>query len=130
MSAFALSSGGLARAETPAFLRGGALRSQRASAPARGRQGPVTTKAFFGGFGGGPKSGGKPMVCIDCGYIYKGDFSKENFFTYKCPTCGVGKNRFKKAPQSQVRGGRGRRRPAPTGEARRGEAPRGAGDTS
>eukprot|EP00793_Prasinoderma_coloniale_P000995 PRCOL_00007085-RA len=50
------------------------------------------------GGGGGDAT---PMICIDCGYIYKGDFSKENFFTYKCPTCGVGKNRFKKAPQSQ-----------------------------
>ena len=27
----------------------------------------MTTKAFFGGFGGGPKSGGKLMVCIDWG---------------------------------------------------------------
>ena len=39
MSAFALSSGGLARRD-PAFLRGGALRSQRAGAPARGRRVP------------------------------------------------------------------------------------------
>ena len=94
MSAFALSSGGLARAETPAFLRGGALRSQRAGAPARGRQGPVTTKAFFGGFGGGPKSGGKPMVCIDCGYIYRGGISTRSRRTGSA-LCGSLKNRFK-----------------------------------
>ena len=95
MSAFALSSGGLARAETPAFLRGGALRSQRAGAPARGRQGPVTTKAFFGGFGGGPKSGGKPMVCIDCGYIYRGGDFDSLPKDWECPPCGSLKNRFK-----------------------------------
>ena len=36
------------------------------------------------------------MVCIDCGYVYRGDFSALPN-SYKCPTCGVGKNRFKPA---------------------------------
>jgi rubredoxin len=36
------------------------------------------------------------MVCIDCGYVYRGDFSALPN-SYRCPTCGVGKNRFKPA---------------------------------
>ena len=63
-------------------------------------RGPVTTQAFFGGFGGGVlKANGQPMICIDCGYIYRGDFDalpKD----YKCPQCNVGKNRFKVVEQA------------------------------
>jgi rubredoxin len=67
MSSFVLSSGALARADAPGFLRGGALRSRTGAPAARGRAGPVQTNAFFGGFGGAPKSNGAAMVCIDCG---------------------------------------------------------------
>ena len=67
MSSFVLSSGALARADAPGFLRGGALRSRTGAPAARGRAGPVQTNAFFGGFGGAPNSNGAAMVCIDCG---------------------------------------------------------------
>jgi rubredoxin len=33
-------------------------------------------------------------VCVDCGYVFKGDFAALPR-SYKCPTCNVGKNRFK-----------------------------------
>ena len=49
----------------------------------------------FGGFGGGPKSGGKPMVCIDCGYIYRGGDFDSLPKDWECPPCGSLKNRFK-----------------------------------
>ena len=63
-------------------------------------RGPVTTQAFFGGFGGGvPKANGQPMICIDCGYIYRGDFDALPR-DYKCPQCNVGKNRFKVVEQA------------------------------
>jgi len=63
---------------------------------AGGRGSVVQTKAFFN-FGGKKKeAAGQPMVCIDCGYIYRGDFSALPN-SYRCPTCGVGKNRFKAA---------------------------------
>mmetsp|Transcript_12657 Transcript_12657/g.46256 ORF Transcript_12657/g.46256 Transcript_12657/m.46256 type:complete len:156 (+) Transcript_12657:54-521(+) len=53
-----------------------------------------TTQAFFGGMFGGSSSGNTPMVCMDCGYIYRGDFrALPN--SYECPKCGVGKNRFR-----------------------------------
>merc|ERR1712113_349318 len=56
----------------------------------------ITTQAFFGNlFGGGSGSGKQQMVCIDCGYIYRGDFQALPR-SYECPKCGVGKNRFKK----------------------------------
>ena len=53
------------------------------------------TLAMFG-FGGGKKAAAAntPYICIDCGFIYRGDFAalpKD----YKCPQCNVGKNRFK-----------------------------------
>ncbi|KAG2484752.1 hypothetical protein HYH03_016499 [Edaphochlamys debaryana] len=57
----------------------------------------VKPQALFGFGAAKPAAGGKPaaMICIDCGYIYDGkDFSKEPA-SYKCPACGVGKNRFK-----------------------------------
>ena len=48
-------------------------------------------------FGFGKKAASEqPMVCIDCGYVYKGDFNSLPA-SYRCPTCGVGKNRFKPA---------------------------------
>jgi len=65
MSSFVLSSGALARVDTPRFLRGGVLRTRTGAPAVRGRGGPVKTNAFFGG--GAPKSNGKAMVCIDCG---------------------------------------------------------------
>ena len=67
MSSFVLSSGALARVDTSGFLRGGALRSRTGAPAARSHAGPVQTNAFFGGFGGAPKSNGAAMVCIDCG---------------------------------------------------------------
>mmetsp|Transcript_16386 Transcript_16386/g.26593 ORF Transcript_16386/g.26593 Transcript_16386/m.26593 type:complete len:205 (-) Transcript_16386:321-935(-) len=55
-------------------------------------------EGLFGGNAGG--AGGidaQPMICVDCGFIYK---KKNPSFaelpnSYKCPACGVGKNRFK-----------------------------------
>jgi len=81
-------------------LRGTPVKSSARPVRVAGR-GPVTTQAFFGGFGGGgvPKANGQPMLCIDCGYIYRGDFDalpKD----YKCPQCNVGKNRFKVVEQA------------------------------
>ena len=103
MSAFVLTSGALARADASAFVRGRALPSRRAGA-ARGaaRRGPVTTEAFFGGFGGGPKSGGKPMVCLDCGYIYSGGHFDSLPKDWECPPCGSAKNRFKVAQEGNA----------------------------
>ena len=62
---------------------------------AGGRGSVVQTEAFFN-FGKKKEVAGQPMVCIDCGYIYRGDFSALPN-SYRCPTCGVGKNRFKAA---------------------------------
>ena len=62
---------------------------------AGGRGSVVKTEAFFN-FGKKKEVAGQPMVCIDCGYIYRGDFSALPN-SYRCPTCGVGKNRFKAA---------------------------------
>lgn len=95
MSSFVLSSGALARADAPGFLRGGALRSRTGAPAARGRAGPVQTNAFFGGFGGAPKSNGAAMVCIDCGYVYRGGDFDSLAKDWECPPCGSGKNRFK-----------------------------------
>ena len=86
-------------APSAVFIRGAAVKSSARPVRVAGR-GPVTTQAFFGGFGGGiPKANGQPMICIDCGYIYRGDFDalpKD----YKCPQCNVGKNRFKVVEQA------------------------------
>ena len=81
------------------------MRRARDGSHARGRavrrgDAPMT-RAFFN-FGkksdasvGGGGVDATPYVCIDCGYVYtKGDF-KRLPGTYRCPTCGVGKNRFK-----------------------------------
>ena len=35
-----------------------------------------------------------PHICIDCGWIYQGDFGALPR-DFKCPQCNVGKNRFK-----------------------------------
>ncbi|CAL6376977.1 unnamed protein product [Bathycoccus prasinos] len=73
-----------------------AASSKSRARTAGGRGSVVQTKAFFN-FGGKKKeAAGQPMVCIDCGYIYRGDFSALPN-SYRCPTCGVGKNRFKAA---------------------------------
>ena len=86
-------------APSAVFLRGAAVKSSARPARVVGR-GPVTTQAFFGGFGGGvPKANGQPMICIDCGYIYRGDFDTLPR-DYKCPQCNVGKNRFKVVEQA------------------------------
>ena len=76
---------------------GAPRRAPGAAAPRR-----VQTQAFFN-FGGGDKggAGAPPSVCVECGYIYKGDLSKEPF-NYTCPECGVGKWRFKKMPQNNT----------------------------
>ena len=36
-----------------------------------------------------------PYVCVDCGYVYRGGDFKKLPNSYRCPTCNVGKNRFK-----------------------------------
>jgi len=66
----------------------------------RRRGGAVTTEAFFN-FGGAKSAGGgaavdtTPYLCIDCGYVYRGGDFKKLPNSYRCPTCNVGKNRFK-----------------------------------
>jgi len=66
----------------------------------RGRGEAVTTEAFFN-FGGATRGGGggavdmTPYLCIDCGYVYRGGDFKKLPNSYRCPTCNVGKNRFK-----------------------------------
>lgn len=59
----------------------------------------VATKAFLGGLFGGKKeeasSGGAASsfyICIDCGFIYDGDFKKAPA-SYKCPACNSPKSR-------------------------------------
>ena len=80
-------------APSAVFLRGAAVKSSARPARVVGR-GPVTTQAFFGGFGGGvPKANGQPMICIDCGYIYRGDFDALPR-DYKCPQCNAPRSRF------------------------------------
>jgi rubredoxin len=69
-------------------------KSMKVGRGGRGNSSVVQTRAFFGNFGKKKDTSGQPMVCIDCGYVYRGDFSMLPN-TYKCPTCGVGKNRFK-----------------------------------
>lgn len=81
--------------------------AREARVEARKRRVSTTTRAFFN-FGkkaadGGGASGGAtngtvdrtPYVCVDCGYVYAGGDFKKLPGTYRCPTCGVGKNRFK-----------------------------------
>ena len=58
----------------------------------------VTTKAFLGGLFGGKKDDGASgaassfYICIDCGFIYDGDFKKAPA-SYKCPACKSPKSR-------------------------------------
>ena len=66
----------------------------------RQRGGATTVLAFFGGFGKGAASSSTtpdmtPYLCIDCGYVYRGGDFKKLPSSYRCPTCNVGKNRFK-----------------------------------
>lgn len=79
--------------------------SSSARRPTRARRATTTPRAFFN-FGkktdasdGGGARGGvvdrTPYLCIDCGYVYTGGDFKKLPGTYRCPTCGVGKNRFK-----------------------------------
>lgn len=80
---------------TRSSMKGRALRPAMAPARPVALSGArrVETSAIFGGlFGGG--GGGTPMVCIDCGYVYRGDFAALDR-SYRCPECGVGKSRFK-----------------------------------
>ncbi|EEH58964.1 uncharacterized protein MICPUCDRAFT_38800 [Micromonas pusilla CCMP1545] len=97
MSAFTLSANTTHLASGVA-LRGTALRAATKTTRAHdgGRPGVVTTRAFFGGFGK-KAAAGTPYVCIDCGYVYRGQQGefKDLPRDYKCPTCNVGKNRFK-----------------------------------
>ena len=80
-------------APSAVFIRGAAVKSSARPVRVAGR-GPVTTQAFFGGFGGGvPKANGQPMICIDCGYIYRGDFDTLPR-DYKCPQCNAPRSRF------------------------------------
>ena len=94
MSSFVLSSGRPVLPDTSEYLTGSALRTRTGVPAVRGRAGPVTPSAFFGGLGG-PKSNGKAMVCIDCGYVYRGGDFDGLPKDWSCPPCGVGKNRFK-----------------------------------
>eukprot|EP00469_Lotharella_globosa_P011311 CAMPEP_0167789564 /NCGR_PEP_ID=MMETSP0111_2-20121227/10767_1 /TAXON_ID=91324 /ORGANISM="Lotharella globosa, Strain CCCM811" /LENGTH=184 /DNA_ID=CAMNT_0007681769 /DNA_START=36 /DNA_END=590 /DNA_ORIENTATION=+ len=62
----------------------------------------VKAKGFLDNiFGGGAEASDRPkaqaMICIDCGYIYnkRRPTFDELPANYKCPQCGVGKNRFK-----------------------------------
>lgn len=97
MAALTAVSGARINANAPAFLRGANVK-QNVARTARPVRSAVTTKAFFGGIGGGVKQkNGEPMICIDCGYIFRGDFNalpKD----WECPPCGSGKNRFKPQP--------------------------------
>ncbi|GAX85079.1 hypothetical protein CEUSTIGMA_g12499.t1 [Chlamydomonas eustigma] len=71
---------------------------QAAVAPVRSitPRGQVSAKALFGLFGGKKEedSAQQYYICIDCGFIYDGDF-KSAPASYKCPACTSGKNRFK-----------------------------------
>ena len=66
----------------------------------RATRATTTTTTAFLNFGGNRAAGGgavdaTPYVCVDCGYVYRqGDFKKLPN-SYRCPTCNVGKNRFK-----------------------------------
>ena len=97
MSAFTLSANTTHLASGVA-LRGTALRAATKTTRAHdgGRPGVVTTRAFFGGFGK-KAAAGTPYVCIDCGYVYRGQQGefKDLPRDYKCPTFNVVKNRFK-----------------------------------
>ncbi|KIZ07547.1 rubredoxin [Monoraphidium neglectum] len=86
-------------------MRGSGLRShfmgaQRASlvrpvAASRTRQ-QVATQALFG-FGAKKEDAGaapKLYICIQCGWIYDGDFPKAPG-SFKCPACQAPKSRFK-----------------------------------
>merc|ERR1719506_641014 len=85
--AFSLSSAGTA----PATARLAAPRRAPHRAPGGARRAPPRALGnFFGGGGGGSSQ----QICIDCGYIYRGDWS-EVPRSYKCPECGVGVRRFK-----------------------------------
>mmetsp|Transcript_24888 Transcript_24888/g.54163 ORF Transcript_24888/g.54163 Transcript_24888/m.54163 type:complete len:119 (-) Transcript_24888:487-843(-) len=44
-----------------------------------------------------------PYICVDCGYIYEGDF-KTVPASYKCPVCTSPKNRFKVYKGGDVKG--------------------------
>ena len=66
----------------------------------RGRRRDATTTTAFLNFGGGKGGAGgttdaTPYVCVDCGYVYRGGDFKKLPNSYRCPTCNVGKNRFK-----------------------------------
>ena len=78
----------------------GGVRATTTTQTRRRRGGAVTTEAFFN-FGGAKSGGGgaavdmTPYLCIDCGYVYRGGDFKKLPNSYRCPTCNVGKNRFK-----------------------------------
>eukprot|EP00878_Enallax_costatus_P002740 GHUV01002929.1.p2 GENE.GHUV01002929.1~~GHUV01002929.1.p2 ORF type:complete len:118 (+),score=25.15 GHUV01002929.1:40-393(+) len=62
------------------------------------RQPAVKAQALFG-FGGSKKETATAVatqyyICVDCGYIYDGDFKKAPG-SYKCPVCSSPKSRFK-----------------------------------
>ena len=93
------------RARASTFSRGGARGAEGATARAmesRGRRArtttTTTTRAFLN-FGKKTTTGGvvdrTPYLCIDCGYVYTGGDFKKLPNSYRCPTCNVGKNRFK-----------------------------------
>ena len=66
----------------------------------RATRATTTTTTAFLNFGGNRAAGGgavdaTPYVCVDCGYVYRGGDFKKLPNSYRCPTCNVGKNRFK-----------------------------------
>jgi len=69
--------------------------SRPKSRPVSRRERPIATAFLnFGGGGGKTTSSSGAYVCVDCGYVFKGDFAALPR-SYRCPTCNVGKNRFK-----------------------------------
>ena len=66
----------------------------------RATRATTTTTTAFLNFGGNRAGAGgavdaTPYVCVDCGYVYRGGDFKKLPNSYRCPTCNVGKNRFK-----------------------------------
>ena len=66
----------------------------------RATRATTTTTTAFLNFGGNRAAAGgavdaTPYVCVDCGYVYRGGDFKKLPNSYRCPTCNVGKNRFK-----------------------------------
>jgi len=89
-----------ARARRAMTSFGRATTTTATATATRGRRRDATTTTAFLNFGGGKGGAGgttdaTPYVCVDCGYVYRGGDFKKLPNSYRCPTCNVGKNRFK-----------------------------------